>query len=146
MVIFKVYSVCSHSVVFRWLHVIVQRRKEELLLHRDQWHESSELKLLIPPACNRLKQHVFTAHTGSECVFSFGTEELHCMPETMDHRLMRRRKIFEHSVRFLTYFINNLLPNWNFLAFVRVYDCFWKVQILIINYPIGTSVLLTFYL
>lgn len=116
-----IHSLYSHSVLFRWLHIIVLRRREELLIHRDEWQDSTDLKLLVPPTCNYLKKHVFTAHTGLECVFSFGTEEHHCMPETMDHRLMRRRKLFEIPVRFSSSYVTiNLLLSGNFHVCVRV--------------------------
>ncbi|XP_065225307.1 chromatin-remodeling ATPase INO80 isoform X2 [Planococcus citri] len=83
------------DLIFRWLYIICQLHRKDLTLYRQQWWEDVGISLLISQTGEILKDYTFTASNGNECVFSFGTETHHCMPETMEHRLLRMRKMNE---------------------------------------------------
>lgn len=83
------------DLIFRWLYVICQLHRRDLMLYRQQWWEDVGVCALVNTPRESLRDYVFTAHNGNECVFSFGTETHRCMPETMEHRLLRMRKIDE---------------------------------------------------
>lgn len=87
-----IYSILNLNL-FRWLYVICQLHRRSLMLHRQQWWENIRFSAVVTPVCDTLTNLLFTSHVSSECVFSFGTEIHHCMPETMEHRLLRSRKI-----------------------------------------------------
>ncbi|XKL61914.1 hypothetical protein PGB90_001747 [Kerria lacca] len=80
------------DLIFRWLHIICQYHRRDLLLYRQQWWSGVGSNILINPIYDIWKSMRFTSYTGTECIFSFSTEIHHCMPETMEHRLMRSRK------------------------------------------------------
>lgn len=63
------------------------------MLYRQQWWENIGVNAIVSSVCDTLRKLQFTSYVGPECVFSFGTEIHHCMPETMEHRLLRSRKI-----------------------------------------------------
>lgn len=95
----------------RWLDIICIQDELKLSKHRAEWCEESKTSLIMPIR-NLPEPFIFTAAEGSKCVFSFTCILHHSMPETIEHRLLRSRKV--HAM-------NHQLPERSQVCYYLIY-------------------------
>ncbi|RZF37180.1 hypothetical protein LSTR_LSTR009705 [Laodelphax striatellus] len=80
------------GLINRLLHLMKMIEIAEKFNHRADWWENQKVRLIIPQ--KRYPQGmVFTAHEGHRCVFSHVRNVHHSCAETIEHRLLRSRKV-----------------------------------------------------
>lgn len=95
-----VYSLVIGGLLKRWLDIINLQNRQKLRYHRHLWWEETKPNFLLLDH-NLPKDLVFTAHEGNKCVFSHACVKHYSMPETIEHRLLRSRKLHaaQHPVK-----------------------------------------------
>ncbi|XP_054271279.1 chromatin-remodeling ATPase INO80 [Macrosteles quadrilineatus] len=90
-----VFQLTIGGLLNRWLSLAEEVERRPLLRHRQVWWErTSGVSVLVAPRSTTVPSElVFTNAQGHLCVFAHNTVTLHSTPETVEHRVMRCRKL-----------------------------------------------------
>ncbi|XP_075227688.1 chromatin-remodeling ATPase INO80 isoform X2 [Lycorma delicatula] len=88
----ELHNLTIGGILNRWLHIIMYLEVCKRMRHQFCWWKESKVRLLLPQ--RKLPDDlVFTAHEGYHCVYSHTKVIHHSIPETIEHRLLRSRKV-----------------------------------------------------
>ncbi|CAH0390890.1 unnamed protein product [Bemisia tabaci] len=93
----ELHKLTVGGILYRWLHIVeILRNFQTLQKFQHDWHPEAVTRWsALLPQRNLASELQFTAANGRKCVFAHQTVTLHCIPETMEHRVLRSRKFQE---------------------------------------------------
>lgn len=95
---YEIFKLTVGGLLNRWLHIVNHLERNEIMRHRVSWWKEPDVRLLIP--CDKYPDDlVFTANDGYNCVFAHTKVSFHSMPETIEHRLLRSKKVQQAQIK-----------------------------------------------